>query len=177
VFSDAAIQFCLTIIIHFQSHSGENGSGCEVHLVPHMIARFGPMAGEDDYGACPALAQEFPGAVLAPAFASPSEAKSYIADLDFFIGARMHACIAAFLSGVPVVPIAYPRKFQGLFGTIGYTRTVDCTTQSADEIRTAIVQGYEDRAILKAEAETALILGREKLAVYETCLREVLQAL
>jgi polysaccharide pyruvyl transferase WcaK-like protein len=165
------------LITHFQGLSGGNGGGCEVHLVPHVIVRSGPMTGEDDYGACAVLAQEFSGTVLAPAFASPSEAKSYIAGFNFFMGARMHACIAAFSSGVPVVPMAYSRKFEGLFGTICYTRTVDCTTQSADEIRTAIVQGYEDRATLKAEAETAMILGREKLAMYETRLREVLQAL
>src|SRR3546814_10027971 len=32
----------------------------------------------------------------------------------------MHACIAAFSSGTPVMPVAYSRKFSGLFGTLGY---------------------------------------------------------
>ncbi|WP_246107496.1 polysaccharide pyruvyl transferase family protein [Puniceibacterium confluentis] len=158
------------LIRHFQNHP----AGCEVHLVPHVIVRSGPMVGEDDYRASEALAAEFPGSVLAPAFDSPSEAKSYIAGLDFFMGARMHACIAAFSSGVPVVPMAYSRKFEGLFGTIGYARTVDCTTQSADTIRDAIVQGFEDRAELQAEAAAALARGREKLAVYEDALRALL---
>ena len=46
------------------------------------------------------LGYAIPGTVLAPRFSTPSEAKTYIAGLDFFMGARMHACIAAFSSGV-----------------------------------------------------------------------------
>lgn len=158
------------LIRYFQMHP----DGCEVHLVSHVIVRNGRMAGEDDYSASTKLAAEFPGTVLAPAFESPSEAKSYIADLDFFMGARMHACIAAFSAGVPVVPMAYSRKFAGLFGTIGYDRTVDCTTQSAGAIKDAIVVGYEDRTILQAEAGAGLARGLAKLKVYEDALRDLI---
>src|SRR3546814_13677012 len=48
------------------------------------------------------------------------EAKSYISSLDYLVAGRMHACIAAFSSGTPVMPVAYSRKFSGLFGTLGY---------------------------------------------------------
>ena len=72
--------------------------------------------------------------------------------------------------------MAYSRKFEGLFGTLGYGRTVDCTSQSGETIRTAIEQGYKDRAALKAEAATAFAKGREKLGVYETALRDLLAA-
>ncbi len=161
------------LIRHFQNHPG-TGDGCEVHLVPHVIVRSGPMVGEDDYRASATLAEAFPGTVLAPAFQSPSEAKSYIAALDFFMGARMHACIAAFSSGVPVMPMAYSRKFEGLFGTIGYDRTVDCTSESAEAILAKITSAFEDRATLKAEAGSALATGRAKLAVYEDALRSLL---
>ena len=102
------------------------------------------MLGEDDYRASATLAEAFPGTVLAPAFQSPSEAKSYIAALDFFMGARMHACIAAFSSGVPVMPMAYSRKFEGLFGTIGYDRTVDCTSETAEAIEEKIRAAWAD---------------------------------
>ena len=158
------------LIRYFQAHP----DGCEVHLVPHVIVRSGPMIGEDDYRASKALAEEFPGSVLAPAFESPSEAKTYIAGLDFFMGARMHACIAAFSSGVPVMPMAYSRKFEGLFGTIGYARTVDCTSEFAEDILAKITSTFESRAILKEEANTALATGRAKLAVYEDALRALL---
>ncbi|MGX0978874.1 polysaccharide pyruvyl transferase WcaK-like protein [Roseovarius sp. MBR-51] len=158
------------LITYFQTHE----DGCEVHLVPHVIVVSGPMVGEDDFRACQTLHKKFPDTVLAPAFNSPSEAKSYIAEMDFFMGARMHACIAAFSSGVPVIPMAYSRKFEGLFGTIGYARTVDCTSQSTITIQDAIVQGYADRDKLQREAADAFARGREKLKVYEKALCNVI---
>lgn len=161
------------IIRHFQAHP----DGCEVHLAPHVIVAGGPMAMEDDARASAALAAEFPGVVLAPAFASPSEAKSYIAGMDFFMGARMHACIAAFSSGVPVAPMAYSRKFEGLFGSLGYARTVDCTAQGAAEILDLISKAYEDRATLAREAAAALEQGRAKLGAYEAALAGLMERL
>ena len=157
-------QLVRDIITRFQAHA----DGCEIHLVPHVIAyAHGSEMGavEDDYQASLDIAKEFPGVIVAPAFATPPEAKSYIAGLDFFTGARMHACIAAFSSGVPVVPMAYSRKFAGLFGTIGYDHTVDCTTQSAEVILEQLFAAYADRAVLAAEARVALAQGREKLAL------------
>ena len=161
------------LIRYFQTHP----DGCEVHLVPHVIVRSGPMTGEDDYRASAALAAEFPDTILAPAFASPSEAKSYIAGLDFFMGARMHACIAAFSSGVPVVPMAYSRKFAGLFGSIGYGQTVDCTTETAEVITARIVQAYADRAALAQDMGAALQRGLDKLGAYEAALGALMQRL
>lgn len=158
------------LITYFQSHP----DGCEVHLVAHVIVRSGRMTGEDDYSACEALAKEFPDTILAPAFASPSQAKTYIAGLDFFMGARMHSCIAAFSSGVPVIPMAYSRKFAGLFGSLGYDRTVDCTAESVIAIRDKIVAGFEDRETVRAETQMALDRGREKLGGYETALKDTI---
>lgn len=151
--------------------------GAEVHLVPHVIVQTGRMAMEDDYRPSAALAAEFPGVVMAPAFESPSEAKSYIAALDFFMGARMHACIAAFSSGVPVVPMAYSRKFEGLFGTIGYGRTVDCTAETGEAIRAKILAGFEAREALAAEGKLALAKGLEKLGLYDAALEKLIKAL
>lgn len=159
------------LITHFQA------LGCEVHLVPHVIVRAGAMMKEDDRRPSEALAAEVPGLVLAPDFASPVAAKSYIAGLDFFMGARMHACIAAFSSGVPVVPMAYSRKFEGLFGALGYGRTLDCTTLDGPALFAAITEAYETRETLAAEVRDAYARGREKLARYETALRAVLRDL
>ena len=149
--------------------------GAQVHLVPHVIVRSGRMVAEDDARACAALAAEFPGTVLAPAFDTPSQAKTYIAALDFFVGARMHACIAAFSSGVPVVPMAYSRKFEGLFGTLGYARTVDCTSETGAAILAKVMDAYRDKAQLQAEAEVALARGLVKLEAYEAGLRGLME--
>ena len=156
------------LIRHFQ------GVGAQVHLVPHVIVRGGRMVGEDDARASQVLASEFPGTILAPAFDTPSQAKTYIAGMDFFMGARMHACIAAFSAGVPVIPMAYSRKFEGLFGSIGYTRTVDCTKEDGAAILAKIIAGFENRQALQTEANAALTQGLEKLAKYEVALGAVM---
>ncbi len=160
------------IIQRFLAH----GDGCEMHLVGHVIPQ--QRGGvEDDYQACLDLATEFPGVITAPPFETPSEAKSYIAGLDFFMGARMHACIAAFSSGVPVVPMAYSRKFVGLFGTLGYDLTVDCTSDSALEILERIFTAYETRAKVGRAMQSALELGLERLKRYESALEARLVAI
>ncbi|MFV0491252.1 MAG: polysaccharide pyruvyl transferase family protein [Pseudorhodobacter sp.] len=153
---------------------GFQDRGAQVHLVPHVIVGQGRMMQEDDFRACQALAEELPGTVLAPAFESPPEAKSYIAGLDFFMGARMHACIAAFSAGVPVIPMAYSRKFAGLFGSLGYDRTVDCTAEEGRVIEEKIFSAYDQRAALAQEATTALAKGRERLALYEGALERLI---
>lgn len=157
------------LITHFRSYP----AGCEVHLVSHVIFPPGH-PGEDDYAAAKRLAAEFPGTVLAPRFGSPSEAKSYIAGLDFFMGARMHACIAAFSSGVPVIPMAYSRKFKGLFGSIGFDRTVDCTSESREFLLETITAAFEERSVLVAEQDDALARGREKLELYTDALKALM---
>ena len=148
--------------------------GCEIHLVPHVIS-WTPGALEDDYEACLSLAAEFPGMTVAPRFATPSEAKSYIAGMDFFVGARMHACIAAFSTEVPVIPMAYSRKFAGLFGSLGYDHTVDCTADSAEDITERIFAAYENRSALAGEVRAALALGQKKLGAYEVALGDLLE--
>lgn len=136
----------------------------ELHLVGHVQSREQPL--EDDHRVGEALAAEFPGTIVSPWFTSPTEAKSYIADMDFFMGARMHATIAAFSSGVPVVPMAYSRKFIGVFGTLGYPHVADCKAETADEIMARITTGYENRDHLKKEVAQAMTLVNARLDAY-----------
>jgi colanic acid/amylovoran biosynthesis protein len=146
---------------------------CEIHLVSHVISdRFET---EDDYRVAQLLASEFPGAIVAPKFRTSSEAKSYIANLDFFSGSRMHACIAAFSSGVPVVPMAYSRKFSGLFGTLGYDTIADCKILDTDEVIEKVIHGFVNRDVLKEQVEKGRRAATEKLANYSELLRDRFQ--
>ena len=147
----------------------------EVHLVAHVLPEGGSI--EDDYAACSDLASRFPSVRLAPSFTSPSEAKTYIAGLDAFMGARMHACIAAFSSGVPVLPIAYSRKFSGLFGSLGYDHLVDCRQDTDDEATTKVFEflDHVDQArddLVESRAFADVALDR-----YQSALREILATL
>ncbi|RYD71007.1 MAG: polysaccharide pyruvyl transferase family protein, partial [Verrucomicrobiaceae bacterium] len=74
----------------------------EVHLVTHACHLSDSW--DDDGRVADRLAVEFPSVRRVPDFTSPSDAKSYISGLDFLVAARMHACIAAFSAGTPVVP-------------------------------------------------------------------------
>jgi colanic acid/amylovoran biosynthesis protein len=145
---------------------------CEVHLIGHVNSHHNAV--EDDYRVAERLAAEFPGAVVAPRFAHPSAAKSHIAAMDFFCGSRMHACIAAFSSGVPVVPIAYSRKFAGLFGSLGYTIITDCRTQTEAQVLEAVVEAFQRRGELKSQLESGRAEADTRLAGYEAVLWEVL---
>ncbi|MCP1170040.1 polysaccharide pyruvyl transferase family protein [Limimaricola litoreus] len=149
--------------------------GVELHLVGHVQSEH--IAVEDDQRVSAELAKEFPGTVLAPVFASPIEAKSYIAGMDFFMGARMHATIAAFSSGVPVVPMAYSRKFAGVFGTLGYDHVADCKTDSNDEILARIEAGFADRDRLAQEMAQAMRGVDARLGAYEARAAQAIAAL
>ena len=44
----------------------------------------------------------------------------------------MHATIASISSGVPVVPIAYSRKVNGLYGNMKYPYYIDARAETTD---------------------------------------------
>jgi len=144
----------------------------EVHLVSHVIEPHMPV--EDDVTSARKLAGEFPGVIVAPTFKRPSEAKSYISGMDFFTGARMHACIAAFSSVVPVVPIAYSRKFNGLFGTLGYTVLADGKKMRDAELVALVMQSLDRRDEIRPQVAAGVAQALERLKSYENTLRKQL---
>lgn len=122
----------------------------KVHLIPHVVG--GERHVENDYAVSYDLFEEYnhPNLILSPLFLDPISAKSYIAGMDFFMGARMHSTIAAFSSEVPVFPMAYSRKFNGLFtDTLQYPYMADMKVQSEAEILDGIKQCYEQKDKLK----------------------------
>jgi colanic acid/amylovoran biosynthesis protein len=146
--------------------------GYEVHLIRHVNTQDMPQ--DDDGRVADRLAAEFPGVVNVPTFTSPSEAKSYISGLDFLVAGRMHACIAAYSSGVPVVPVAYSRKFAGLFdGVLGYPHLVPVSGLSTDEAVAFTLDRLERREELRAE----IVEGSKRIAARLDLYREELRRL
>ncbi len=120
-----------------------------VHLVPHVVLA-GHLVVADDYAVAEQIHRDIPELILPPVFRTPIEAKSYISGLDFLIGARMHACIAAYSSGVPMAPMAYSRKFSGLFtSSLGYPTLVDLKSDSHDQAYQKVCEGFENRKALR----------------------------
>lgn len=130
--------------------------GCAVHLIPHVGA---------DVAVNHVLAERYPAVVAHPLADTPVDAKNLICHMDVLIGSRMHATIAALSSGTAVVPVAYSRKFAGLFGGVGYDHVVDlaaCATEGAVE---AVLAAARDRQGLACDAARARAAAQDKLGV------------
>lgn len=67
------------------------------------------------------------------AYFDPISAKNKISQMDIFVGARMHATVAAFSSGVATIPTAYSRKFAGLYSNLGYPYIIDFVENTTEE--------------------------------------------
>lgn len=137
-------------------------------LIPHVLSDSTPS--DDDRTAIKVLLEEFPRVRVAPNFNDAEEAKSFIAGLDFMTGARMHACIGAISSGVAVVPLAYSRKFNGLFSSLNYNYLADGKAMTTDDAIDAVFQGFQSRNELRAAAKKSSSKAIEILKEYENSL-------
>jgi polysaccharide pyruvyl transferase WcaK-like protein len=102
-------------------HSGE------LWLVSHTYAKPGNVESDDE--ASERLRDSLPAGLrsrlrLVTAEYDQHEIKWIIGQCDFFIGSRMHSCIAALSQAVPCVGVAYSRKFAGVFESVGMAEWV-----------------------------------------------------
>jgi polysaccharide pyruvyl transferase WcaK-like protein len=95
---------------------------------------------------------------------SEGEVKSLIGRCNFFIGSRMHACIAAVSQGVPAVPIAYSNKFVGVMQTINIAALVaDARTMSEEEILRLIGRAFKERDSIRQSLEKTIPAVQESV--------------
>ncbi|MFC1888627.1 polysaccharide pyruvyl transferase family protein [Thermodesulfobacteriota bacterium] len=122
-------------------------AGIHVLLVPHTFGS----APQDDQGACrrawEAVVPEVKDRVhLLTGEYDQNEIKAIIGRCDFFIGSRMHACIAALSQGIPSIGLAYSRKFLGVFDMVGMSNMVlDMRQMSAEELIERCLSQFEER--------------------------------
>ncbi len=147
-------------------------NGVEVHLVPHVMGLQTDV--DSDEGVARQLVDRFPDMVMAENLRTPEQAKGYISRLDGLIASRMHACIAALSTGVPVLPLSYSPKFRGLFASLGYDATVDLETSSADNVVQATEAFLDERPDWAHSAGTANDLALRRLDRYAAGVRELL---
>lgn len=141
---------------------------CTVELITHVNGY--ATSPDNDGSVADDLGAAYPALVRVADFASPSAAKSHISGLDAFVAARMHASIAAFSSGVPVIPVSYSRKFEGLFGSLGYDRVVPHVGMDTASALTFILDALSDRVALKAEVADGLTRVAARLDAYRAVL-------
>jgi colanic acid/amylovoran biosynthesis protein len=147
--------------------------GYEVFLVPHVVGGINDNK-DNDTKITFDLCKSDQRIKMAPLFKDPIEAKSYISQFDLFIGSRMHATIAAASSGVPTIPLAYSRKFKGVFEPLGYKTTLDLQCMSENEIIDRIKLFLMNGTTIESNMEIVNQEVSNKLSKYETYLEKVI---
>lgn len=151
----------------------------KIYLVAHVISDTDGV--EDDYRTAEKIKAEYflenDLVMVAPKFTSPIEAKSFISSMKFFLGSRMHATIGAISAGVPTIPLAYSRKFSGVFGTISYPHTYDLygSTIESEILNNIFLKFDEDILQIAQDAEQAGCKAKQQLEEYEKFLLEKLK--
>lgn len=124
-----------------------NSEQYDVTLISHVV---------EDFKACEKYHIRYPKTIIAPLFDNPIDIKTYISGFDIFVGARMHATIAAFTSGVATIPTAYSRKFEGLFDVVDYKRVVDLRNLTTDEAIEQTILGITNYEKIQQEVLESL---------------------
>lgn len=115
-----------------------------IYLIPHVWDNDLTKT-ENDLAVCYMLKELFPKTTVVSDLNTAMDVKSVIASMDIFIGARMHATIAALSSGVVTIPFSYSRKFQGLFTSLNYPYIVAAqhiSIESAIELTIRWINDY-----------------------------------
>ncbi len=77
---------------------------------------------------------------------SASQLKTIIGGCDFFIGARMHACIAGISQAVPTITLAYSKKAAGVMGVAGVDElVVDLREQDLKNVLHRVETAFANR--------------------------------
>jgi colanic acid/amylovoran biosynthesis protein len=80
-----------------------------------------------------------------------AEIKWIIGRCNFFIGSRMHACIAAISQGIPTAAVAYSKKFRGVFESVGLgSMVIDARSLDLNDACNMIVGIFHNRKTGKA---------------------------
>jgi len=126
------------------------GAG-HVFLVPHVVTPGTLPDPESDPQACQTLLQslgpeESSRITVVEGPYTAAQIKAFIAGLDWFMGTRMHATIAALSSAVPTTALAYSAKFRGVFDLCrSQDQVIDLRTESSDECLARTLAGFRQR--------------------------------
>lgn len=134
--------------------------GTTVILVPHVFGSEGHP--ESDSVACENIYAELKSKYKDKLFIvrgdyNQNEIKYVIGLCDFFVGSRMHACIAALSQNIPAVTVAYSKKFLGVLQTIGVENLVaDPRKLGKEELMKVIDEAYNHKDNIKKHLEQTM---------------------
>ncbi|MBN1866724.1 polysaccharide pyruvyl transferase family protein [Candidatus Sumerlaeota bacterium] len=143
-------------------------------LIPHTFSD----SQENDRNACRELVRSVgdgDGRVaLLDGDLDPNELKWAIGKCDFFIGSRMHACIAALSQGVPCAALAYSGKFRGVFESVASEDTVvDLRSTPAESVVSRCLDSVRESDDLRRRlAGPSQEIRRPLFDCFKACLRQ-----
>lgn len=137
-----------------------------VLLIPHVFGA----SDESDTKAIEVVFQtlkdKYPGRLFAvTGNYNQNEIKAIIGRCNFFVGSRMHACIAAISQAVPAVGISYSDKFIGVFDSVGIGHLIaDPKQMTTEEIVNLVVAAYQNRALTAGQLK--LLMPNVKVGIF-----------
>lgn len=140
----------------------------DLMLVPHTFAESGDP--ESDNEACQKVREMLPAELQSRVRVvvgdyDAHQLKGLIRQCDFFIGSRMHSCIAALAQGVPCVGVAYSMKFAGVFESVGMEDwVVDGRITDNDQAVSSILALYEMRNSVRSGLAERSRHARQRLS-------------
>lgn len=115
----------------------------EVYLIPHVT---------NDVDAIIQYKDKYPNVKCISYVDNPQKIKEQISSMDIFLGSRMHATIGALSSGVVTIPLAYSRKFKGVFDLLDYKYTLDLN-DDVDSLFTTVTEIVTNWRTVKKEVD------------------------
>lgn len=150
----------------------------EVYLIPHVgTSDKGEGGEENDCVVCRLLQEKYPEMKILDEIHTPMDMKGYLAAMDVFIGARMHATIGAFSSGVATIPVSYSRKFEGLYGSLAYEYVIHALQYSTEEAVNKTISYIENYRELQLSVAHSMELVEKKQKVFREGLAECMAKL
>ena len=154
-----------------------DNTDASIALIPHVV-----WASNDDRIPLKQLYDDFdqnPRLILIEDHTAP-ELKYIISKCSFFVGARTHATIAAYSTGVPTLVVGYSVKARGiardLFGTEdGYVLPVQQLKES-NELTQAFIRLYEKRDAVRAHLNEMLPVYIARADAARKALEELVNA-
>lgn len=143
-------------------------AGARVVFVPHVHDPGG--VGESDVAAIARVRERLTAAerdrvMVLPPHLDAAEIKWAVTRLDWFVGSRMHATIAALSTCTPAAAYAYSDKTLGVFETCGAgSQVVDARRSHGVEAVEAILASFHDRQSIRAQ-----LTARVPATVEQSC--------
>lgn len=143
-----------------------------VHIIVHVTGD--PGNTDSDEFVSDDLVRTHPDIKRIPNFGSPEEARLFLSQMDVLVSSRMHACIAAYSIGIPIIPVSYSVKFSGTFDTLNYPWYIPSKGVSTEAAIAFVCQALADLPALSRSIADGQDIVSERIELYRGALRSFL---